>query len=213
MSKLIGTVTAAATLAATALIAFPAEAAVGGAPAAPKGLTVARDAANPHDLSIAWKPVPGVANYMVRVNDGGKDTNLIIPADQTSTVFHGQGACTTYRVAVSAVADKDTMATTGNTFVASLAPGSVADAQASRSGSGTDAKVSWNEPRRPGTGADHRLRRHSALGRDRQGRAREHAEGHQPRGLWSRPRAHVHRPGHGRQRLRRLRDEQGRAGQ
>ncbi len=153
MSKLIGTVTAAATLAATALIAFPAEAAVGGAPAAPKGLTVARDAANPHDLSIAWKPVPGVANYMVRVNDGGKDTNLIIPADQTSTVFHGQGACTTYRVAVSAVADKDTMATTGNTFVASLAPGSVADAQASRSGSGTDAKVSWNEPRRPGTGA------------------------------------------------------------
>lgn len=151
MSKLL-TAAAITAVASAGLIAAPAQASVSGPPSAPKGLTVARDGAQPHDLNIAWKPVPGIANYMVRVNDGGKDTNLIVPADQTSVVFHGEGNCTTYRVSVSAVADKDLMGTTGKTFVPSLAPGSVSDTQASRSGSGTDAKVSWNEPRRPGAG-------------------------------------------------------------
>ncbi|MCB0898712.1 MAG: fibronectin type III domain-containing protein [Actinobacteria bacterium] len=136
---------------AAALFTVPAQAAVA-APPAPKGLTVTRDGANPHDLNIAWKPVPGVANYMVRVNDGAKDTNLIVPADATSAVFHGEGNCTTYRVSVSAVADKDLMGTTGKTFVPSLAPGSVVDAKASRSGNGTSASVTWEAPRRPGTG-------------------------------------------------------------
>lgn len=120
---------------------------------APKGLTVQRDSKDLHTLDISWKPVPGISNYMVRVNDGAKDTNLIVPADKTSTTFKGEGDCTTYRVAVSAVMSKDVMGTTGVTFVPSLGPGSVSAAKGTRNNAGTTAIVSWNPPKRPGSGA------------------------------------------------------------
>jgi len=134
---------------ASTLLATPAQA-VAAPPPAPKGLTVTRDAGNPEQLNIAWKPVPGIANYMVRVNDGTKDTNLIIDPGTTSAVFEGSGACTTYRVAVSAVVSKESMGTTGVTFVQSLGPGSIRGAQATRTNSGTSASVSWDTPSRPG---------------------------------------------------------------
>lgn len=121
-----------------------------GNPQAPKGLSVTRGAGNPHDLSITWKPVAGINNYMVRVNDGTKDTNLIIPAEQTSTVFHGQGDCTNYRVSVSAVISKDSMGTTGATYVPSLGPGGVNSTSARRTDNGTTGVVSWGEPKNQG---------------------------------------------------------------
>ena len=58
MSKLL-TAAAITAVASAGLIAAPAQASVSGPPSAPKGLTVARDGAQPHDLNIAWKPVPG----------------------------------------------------------------------------------------------------------------------------------------------------------
>ena len=119
-------------------------------PQAPKGLVVTRGTNNPHELAISWKPVPGINNYMVRVNDGTKDSNLIIPAEQTSTVFRGQGECTTYRVSVSAAISKDSMGTTGTTFVPSLAPGGVSATNATRSENGSAGVVSWAPPKNPG---------------------------------------------------------------
>lgn len=129
-------------------------------PAAPKALTVSRAAGNPHDLAISWKPEAGVSNYMVRVNDGAKDTNVVVPADQTATVFHGQGDCTTYRVSVSAVVSPDSMATTGITFVPSLGPGGISSASATRNGSGTTGSLDWAPPK--SQGADP-VRRYSVL--------------------------------------------------
>ena len=145
----IAATVAAAAIAGTTLAAVPAQATVS-APPAPKGLTVVRDSGNVHNLKIDWKPVAGINNYMVRVNDGTKDTNLIIPSDTTSATFQGAGDCTSYRVAVSAVVDQNTMGTTGVTFVQSLGPGSVSNAQGARNNPGTGATVSWNAPSRPG---------------------------------------------------------------
>lgn len=146
---LAATVTVAA-VAGTTLAAVPAQASVSGPPPAPKGLTVVRDAGNPYNLNISWKPVDGINNYMVRVNDGAKDTNMIIPAGTTSAVFNGSGDCTAYRVAVSAVVSQASMGTTGTTFVQSLGPGSVSKARGTRTNSGTGATVSWDNPSRPG---------------------------------------------------------------
>ena len=111
---------------------------------------MARGTDNPHDLAISWKPVPGINNYMVRVNDGTKDTNLIIPADRTSTVFRGLGDCTSYRVSVAAVISKDSMGTTGTTFVPSLAPGGVTATSATRTQDGSAAVVAWTAPKNQG---------------------------------------------------------------
>jgi hypothetical protein len=140
---------AVAAVAGTTLAAVPASAVVA-APPAPKGLTVVRDGSNPHSLKIDWKPVAGINNYMVRVNDGTKDTNLIIPSDKTTATYEGSGDCTSYRVAVSAVIDQNTMGTTGVTFVQSLGPGSVSHAKGSRNNPGTGATVTWDAPSRPG---------------------------------------------------------------
>ncbi len=140
---------AVAAVAGTTLAAVPANAVVA-APPAPKGLTVVRDGSNPNVLKIDWKPVAGINNYMVRVNDGSKDTNLIIPADKTTATYEGSGNCTSYRVAVSAVVDQNTMGTTGVTFVQSLGPGSVSQAKGTRTNSGAGATVTWEAPTRPG---------------------------------------------------------------
>ncbi len=141
-----------AAFAATAVISAPVQAATPAAPTAPKGLSVTRDQADPNQLDISWKPVPGVNNYMVRINDGSKDTNLIVDADKTSATFSGAGNCTAYRVSVSAVESQTSMGTTGVTFVPSLAPGGVTRAQGIRNNPGTAAELAWDAPRRSGSG-------------------------------------------------------------
>jgi hypothetical protein len=145
MRRLVVSGMATSAVVATALIASPVQASVS-APPAPKGLTVVRDSGNENQLNISWKPVPGISNYMVRVNDGAKDTNLIVDADKTSAVFRGAGVCTSYRVAVSAVVSQDAMGTTGTTFIQALAPGSISGPSATRSNSGEKASVEWNAP-------------------------------------------------------------------
>lgn len=147
--RTLATSVAVAAIAGTTLAAVPAHASAA-APPAPKGLTVVRDGSDPHTLKIDWKPVAGINNYMVRVNDGSKDTNLIIPSDTTSATFQGTGDCTAYRVAVSGVVDQNTMGTTGVTFVQSLGPGSVSHAKGTRNNPGTGATVTWDAPSRPG---------------------------------------------------------------
>lgn len=97
---------------------------------------------------------------MVRVNDGTKDTNLVIPADQTSTVYRGAGDCTSYRVSVSAVFSPDSMATTGTTFISSLGPGGITAASVTRNTNGTRGSVDWAPPR--SQGAD-QVRKYSVL--------------------------------------------------
>ena len=57
----------------------------------------------------------------VTVTEGATLTRLCPELDRRGLI---PGNCTTYRVSVSAVADKDLMGTTGKTFVPSLAGGS-----------------------------------------------------------------------------------------
>jgi hypothetical protein len=120
------------------------------APVAPKGVAVARDTSAVNDLVITWKPVDGVDHYMVRVNDGPKDTNYIVAKDATTFTHHGAGACTRYKVWVSAVAADGTMATTDYTFVNSLAPGVVTSVRGLRTELGSVATVSWGAPANSG---------------------------------------------------------------
>jgi hypothetical protein len=114
--------------------------------AAPRGLTVVRDAAQVDDVQIRWNAVSGVDHYMVRVNDGSRDVNYIVPATSTSMVHHGAGTCTTYRVTVAAVAPDKTQASTGVTTVRSLAPGGVSGLNGGRTQAGTAATVGWSAP-------------------------------------------------------------------
>lgn len=120
------------------------------APSAPAGLVVAREPAALHDLRISWKPVPGADHYMVRVNDGSTDTNHIVDAKQTSLTHQGDGVCTRYKVWVAAVAADGSSASTGFTYVQSLAPGAVAGMHGVRGEAGAMATVSWSAPTNQG---------------------------------------------------------------
>ncbi len=120
---------------------------------APKGVTVVREAGHLDNLDIAWKPVAGVDHYMVRVNDGSRDTNYVVGSSATSLVHHGAGTCTRYRVAVVSVATDTTQTSTGYTVVNPLAAGGVAAVRGLRSEAGTRATVSWGAPSLPGYSA------------------------------------------------------------
>ncbi len=117
---------------------------------APKALTVVRDTHALDDLDISWKAVAGADHYMVRVNDGTRDTNYIVGSNATTWVHHGAGACTRYQVRVAAVAPDGTQASTGLTSVSSLAPGGVASVTGGRTEAGTKSTVSWAAPTHPG---------------------------------------------------------------
>jgi Fibronectin type III domain len=119
-------------------------------PKAPAGLVVARDTAALDDLRITWKAVPGVDHYMVRVNNGSTDTNHVVDATQTSFTHQGDGVCTRYKVWVAAVAADGSSASTGFTYVQSLAPGGVTGLRGLRSEAGAVATVSWAAPANPG---------------------------------------------------------------
>ena len=113
---------------------------------APTGLYVSRASGIVNDIAISWKPVAGADHYMVRVNDGLTDTNYIVAGSATSFVHHGAGACTRYRVRVSAVTSDGRQASTGDTDLGSLAPGGVRNVTGLRSEAGNAASVRWTAP-------------------------------------------------------------------
>ena len=118
----------------------------------PVGLAAVRDAAAVDTIDISWKPVAGVDHYMVRVNDGARDTNYIVDKASTSWTHPGKGACTVYRVTVSAVAPDGSQKDSGAVWVSSLAPGGAADVHGLRNEKGAAASVSWSVPTRGGYG-------------------------------------------------------------
>jgi hypothetical protein len=111
----------------------------------PGGLKVAR-AGDGTDLAITWGAVAGVDHYSVSVFDGTTDRVQVLDAKTTALTFDGSGACTHYRVRVTAVATDGSVATTNDYLVNSLAPGGVAKSSASRVESGASGVLTWSAP-------------------------------------------------------------------
>ena len=116
----------------------------------PVGLTAQRDPKAVDNIDISWKPVSGVDHYMLRVNDGTRDTNYIVDKGTTSWVHSGSGTCNIYRVLVSAVAADGTQKDSGAVWVSSLAPGGVTGVNGLRNELGASATVAWKTPVRSG---------------------------------------------------------------
>ena len=116
----------------------------------PVGLTAYRNPSALDTIDISWKPVPGVDHYMVRVNDGARDTNYIVGGAKTTWTHQGAGVCTVYKVTVSAVAADGTQKDSGAVWVSSLAPGGVVGVNGLRNELGAAAAVSWSSPTRAG---------------------------------------------------------------
>lgn len=145
--RTFATITGSAVLAmAATLLPSTAASAATAAPPAPAGLKVARSAADADAVAISWRPVAGITHYMVRVNDGAHDREIIVPSGQTSLTYQGAGECTSYRVAVSAVASKTAMGTTPAAYVGPKAPGGIGAVTSSRSTDGATAAVTWQPP-------------------------------------------------------------------
>ncbi|MDQ1308418.1 MAG: hypothetical protein QG671_4252 [Actinomycetota bacterium] len=143
---LIAGATAALILSVTPFAAGAAFAAPSQVQPTPGGPTVSRNASTLTDLDIKWRPVAGVDHYMVRVNDGQRDTNYVVPASATTLVHHGQGNCTRYRVIVTSVLTGGTVINSTPTYVQSLAPGSVNALTGGRNDQGTEGTVNWKAP-------------------------------------------------------------------
>ena len=153
LARRVGAAAAALALAAVLApqLAIPANADTG--PAAPTGLRVTRAGDNPQDFVVSWKPVAGVDHYNVSVFDGSVDAVTAVPGAETSLRVHGASACTQYRVTVGSRDVLGAGATTGYTWLKSLAPGAVSSLQAARSAGHTTATASWAAPVSTGFGA------------------------------------------------------------
>ena len=121
---------------------------------APKGIQVARDAANPFALNLGWTPPAGADNVRVSVFDGTTDNVKAYPTDVTKTVYQGAGECTRYRVRFAAVAADGTSAEAATVLVNSLAPGGLSSISGGRADDGTTGIVSWGAPAWWGSGSD-----------------------------------------------------------
>lgn len=119
---------------------------------APKGLSVTRTGGAESDLAIAWKSTKDVDHYTVTVKDGTRETSKTLPAETTSYVYKGSGACSRYRVRVTSVGKDGTIATTGETLVNALAPGGISNVTARRTEDGKTGTLGWNAPGLPSVG-------------------------------------------------------------
>lgn len=115
-------------------------------PGAPATLQVVRTGADSTDLQITWSAVAGVDHYTVNVFDGTTDDATVVPAGTTAFVYDATGNCTRYRVTVSAVKPDGQSATTGEYWVAALAPGSVSNLAWNGKGDEQPSQLTWSPP-------------------------------------------------------------------
>ena len=125
---------------------------------APRGIGVARDAADPFALNLEWTPPAGTDHVRVSVFDGTTDHVKTYAPSTKSTQYKGAGQCTRYRVRIAAVAANGTSAEAGAVLVNSLAPGGLASITSDRADNGTTGIVSWTAPTWWGTGSDRAYR-------------------------------------------------------
>lgn len=146
MTRLATATVAAGLLAVGAGFGTAQAAAAPAAIAAPGSLKVARTGADASTLDITWKAVPGAARYTVAVFDGTTQQATSVDAATTHFTFAGSGACTRYRVNVTAIDPAGVTAVTNDYLLAPLAPGGITNLQVTRSADATTADLTWAAP-------------------------------------------------------------------
>ncbi|MFI1991582.1 Neogenin [Actinoplanes sp. NPDC020271] len=141
--RLLGAVGVLTTVA-TSLVATPAAAL--SALAAPKNLTVARAAADVHQIEVGWKPVTGADHYVIDILAGDVETVLDLPVTATGYTIDGPNPCVGYKVRVGAVDAAGTVANTGYWSLRALTPSAVMGMAPTRTDEGTTAVATWREP-------------------------------------------------------------------
>jgi hypothetical protein len=121
------------------------------APAAPKGLTVARSADDLHRIRMAWKSGDTrTDHYVVDVVAGDVETVISVPATTTEYLIDAPDACTSYKMRVGAADADGSVTNTGFTTVRSLTPSYVLGMATGREEDGTVATATWRAPAWPG---------------------------------------------------------------
>ncbi|BCJ49595.1 hypothetical protein Asp14428_10700 [Actinoplanes sp. NBRC 14428] len=120
------------------------------APAAPKGLTVARAADDVRKIQMSWKSATDVDHYVVDVIAGDVETVVSVPATTTTYTVDASGPCTPFKMRVGAADASGGISNTGYTTVRSLAPSAVLGQVTGREENGTVAVATWKAPAWPG---------------------------------------------------------------
>ncbi|WP_203770340.1 fibronectin type III domain-containing protein, partial [Actinoplanes nipponensis] len=140
------TVVSAALVGATATVVGTPMAALA-APAAPKGLAVARSADDVHRIRMAWKSGdPLTDHYVVDVVAGDVETVINVPATTTEYVIDAPDPCTSFKMRVGAAGADNSVTNTGYTTVRSLTPSTVMGMATGREEDGAVATATWRAP-------------------------------------------------------------------
>lgn len=143
--RLLTTVGAGLVCISATAVGFPSAALA--APAAPKGLSVARTSGDVNKIAMSWKSQTDADHYVVDVTaDSSVQTVTDVPATTPSYTIDSQSACTGYKMRVGAADAAGTVTYTGYTFVKSLVPGYIGGVQLGREEDGTVATAKWNAP-------------------------------------------------------------------
>ena len=117
------------------------------APAAPKGLSVARSADDVHKIRMAWKPGDSLTDhFVVDVVAGDVETVINVPASTTEYTIEAPDACTTFKMRVGAADAAGTVTNTAFTTLRSLTPGFVMGMATGREEDGSVATATWRAP-------------------------------------------------------------------
>ncbi|RSM43071.1 hypothetical protein DMB66_53855 [Actinoplanes sp. ATCC 53533] len=117
------------------------------APAAPKGLSVARSADDVHKIRMTWKAGDALTDhYVVDIVAGDVETVINVPASTTEYTIDAPDACTSYKMRVGAADAAGAVTNTGFTTLRSLTPGFVMGMATGREEDGTVATATWRPP-------------------------------------------------------------------
>jgi len=117
------------------------------APAAPKGLSVARSADDVHRIRMAWKAGDALTDhFVVDVVAGDVETVVTVPASTTEYTIDAPDACTSYKMRVGAADAAGAVTNTGFTTLRSLTPSFVLGMATGREEDGTVATATWRAP-------------------------------------------------------------------
>ena len=145
LRRVLNVVTAGLLGAAATAVGTPIAAAA--APAAPKGLSVARSADDVHRIRMAWKAGDtGTDHYVVDIVAGDVETVINVPASTTEYSIDAPDACTSYKMRVGAADAAGTVTNTGFTTLRSLTPSFVLGMSTGREEDGTVATATWRAP-------------------------------------------------------------------
>ena len=115
-------------------------------PATPSGFSAVRAAGDPHQIRVAWKPVPTTHHYVVEIFDGVTNAVSTVGAKVNALMLDASNPCAKYLVRVGARDSADNGGTTNWVTVRSLAPGAVGGLAVARGSDRTTARATWRAP-------------------------------------------------------------------